>query len=56
MRCPCCDNDVLHEFLGDEYETIYVCEFCGCEFKYSIKILKEGKQPEDDEELTLREW
>ena len=56
MRCPCCDNDILHEFLGDDYETIYVCEFCGCEFEYSIKILKEGKQPEDDEELTLREW
>lgn len=46
MRCPECDGDNLHEFLGDCYETIYVCESCGCEFMYDIVILKNGKESE----------
>ena len=44
MRCPQCDNDIIHEFLGDCYETIYQCEHCGCEFMYDIVILKDGRE------------
>lgn len=42
MRCPECDSDNIYEFLGDEYETVYLCEKCGCEFEYEINIIKSG--------------
>lgn len=43
MRCPECDYDIFNERLGEDYETIYECKHCGCEFTISEKILKHGE-------------
>lgn len=44
MRCPECDYDILDEKLDRNYDTIYTCRHCGCEFKMAIKILRKGKE------------
>ena len=44
MRCPECDSDSLEEKLDRNYDTIYTCKHCGCEFGMAIEILKEGKE------------